>query len=77
MTIVVNIHEAKAHFPGLLERTLGGEGVVVAKASRPLVRLAPVGERATARRPGRLAGRLSARFFEPLPPDALTDLEGR
>ncbi|MFZ4652384.1 MAG: type II toxin-antitoxin system Phd/YefM family antitoxin [Rubrivivax sp.] len=77
MPTVVNIHEAKTHLSRLLERALAGEEIVVAKAGRPLVRLAPVGEHATERRPGRLTGRLSEAFFEPLPPDALADWEGR
>ena len=77
MPTVVNIHEAKTHLSRLLERALAGEEIVVAKAGRPLVRLAPVGEQAVERRPGRLAGKLSDAFFEPLPQDFLEEWEGR
>jgi prevent-host-death family protein len=77
MPTVVNIHEAKTHLSRLLERALAGEEIVVAKAGRPLVRLAPVGEQFVERRPGRLAGKLSDAFFEPLPQAVLEDWEGR
>ena len=77
MPTVVNIHEAKTHLSRLLERALAGEEIVVAKAGRPLVRLAPVGEQLVERRPGRLAGTLSDAFFEPLPQDVLEDWAGR
>lgn len=77
MPTVVNIHEAKTHLSRLLERALAGEEIVVAKAGRPLVRLAPVGEQVVERRPGRLAGKLSDAFFEPLPQDVLQGWEGR
>ena len=77
MPTVVNIHEAKTHLSRPLERALAGEEIVVAKAGRPLVRLAPVGEQAAERRPGRLAGKLPDAFFEPLPPDVLEKWEGR
>lgn len=77
MATLVNIHEAKTHLSRLLERALAGEEIVVAKAGRPLVRLAPVAEPLPERRPGRLAGQLSEAFFEPLPAEALEDWEGR
>jgi prevent-host-death family protein len=37
----VNIHEAKTHLSRLVEDALAGEEIIVAKAGRPLVRLAP------------------------------------
>lgn len=77
MATVVNIHEAKTHLSRLLERALAGEEIVVAKAGRPLVRLAPVAEPLPKRRPGRLAGQLSDKFFEPLPAEVWEDWEAR
>ena len=38
----VNIHEAKTHFSKLLDAVAAGEEVVIAKAGRPVARLAPM-----------------------------------
>jgi prevent-host-death family protein len=38
----VNIAEAKAKLSELLDRALGGEEIVIARAGKPLVRLAPL-----------------------------------
>jgi prevent-host-death family protein len=38
----VNIHEAKTHLSKLIEKALAGEAVVIAKAGKPMVRLAPI-----------------------------------
>ncbi len=38
----VNIHEAKTNLSKLLEKALGGEEVVIARAGKPLVKLVPV-----------------------------------
>jgi prevent-host-death family protein len=38
---VVNIHEAKTHFSKLIERVLGGERIVIAKAGKPVAVLGP------------------------------------
>lgn len=41
----VNIHEAKTHLSRLIdEATKGGEGFVIAKAGRPVVRVVPMTE---------------------------------
>jgi len=37
----VNIHEAKTHLSKLIEKALAGEAVVIVKAGKPVVRLAP------------------------------------
>jgi len=39
---VVNIQEAKTHLSRLVEEAVRGEGIVVAKAGKPLVQLVPV-----------------------------------
>ncbi len=42
MTTSVNIAEAKAKLSELLDRALAGEDIVIARAGKPLARLAPV-----------------------------------
>jgi len=71
MTILVNVHEAKTHFSRLLEQAHSGQEILLAKAGKPYARLMPL-ERDTAKRqPGRLRGRVTEAFFEPLPEDDL------
>lgn len=41
MAVNVNIHEAKTHLSGLLERVAAGERVVISKAGRPVADLVP------------------------------------
>ena len=54
----VNMHEAKTHLSKLVERALAGEGVVLAKAGKPLVRLVPVEEKPAKRDLGFLRGQI-------------------
>ena len=57
----VNIHDAKTHLSRLIEETLEhGEGFVIAKAGRPVVRVVPVTapEIPQIRRLGFLAGHI-------------------
>jgi prevent-host-death family protein len=57
--VQVNIAQAKAQLSRLVERALAGEEVVIARANKPLVRLAPVASAARARRkPGSGKGEL-------------------
>jgi prevent-host-death family protein len=42
MVVQVNIAEAKAKLSSLLDRALAGEEIIIARAGKPLVRLAPV-----------------------------------
>lgn len=42
MTVTFNIHDAKTNLSKLIERALAGEEVVIAKAGKPVVRLAPI-----------------------------------
>ncbi|MBE7209508.1 MAG: type II toxin-antitoxin system prevent-host-death family antitoxin [Gluconacetobacter diazotrophicus] len=72
----VTIHAAKTHLSRLIEAALNGEDVVIAKGSKPVVRLVPV-----VREPfriGLLAGRLGTApdFLEPLADDELALWEG-
>ena len=63
-----NIHEAKTHFSKLLERVMGGEEVVIAKAGKPIARILPVVTAATSRKPGNDAGKIiiAPDFDDPL-----------
>lgn len=56
--VTINIHEAKTHLSKLVERAAQGEAFVIAKAGRPLVKVAPLGAPATPRRLGFLAGEI-------------------
>jgi len=44
--LVVNVHEAKTHFSKLLRRVQSGQEVIIAKASKPIARIVPLGEAA-------------------------------
>jgi len=58
-SLTVNIHEAKTHFSRLVERAVNGEVVVIAKAGKPMVKVAAVDAPAAPRRLGFLAGEIS------------------
>ena len=71
MQTVINVHEAKTHLSQLLERVRAGEEIILAKAGKPYARLVPLAAMPEPRRPGRLKGRVTAAFFEPLPEEEL------
>ena len=78
MSKPVNIADAKARLPELVERAARGEEVIIARNGEPRARLVPL--RARGRRvPGRGAGKwkISGDFNEPLPADVLAQFEGR
>jgi prevent-host-death family protein len=58
----VNMHEAKTHLSRLVERAAKGEGFIIAKAGKPLVKVVPLsaGEAAVPRRLGFLTGEIAA-----------------
>jgi prevent-host-death family protein len=62
----INLNEAKANLSRLVDAAVAGEEIIIAKAGKPVVRLAPV-EAQTPRQPGIARGRLTEAFFEPLP----------
>ncbi len=72
----VTIHAAKTHLSKLIEAALNGEEIVIAKGSKPVVRLVPVTRGAF--RIGLLAGELGAApdFFEPMDAGDLDLWEG-
>ena len=71
LTPIVNVHDAKTHFSKLLELAHAGQEIVLAKAGVPYARLVPLAPLARQRKAGRLAGRIEATFFEPLPLEEL------
>lgn len=73
----VTIHEAKTNLSRLIQKVSAGEEVVIARGSKPVAKLVPVGEVKGKRQPGSLKGKLHAgpEFFEPLPDDELARWE--
>ncbi|MEO5332113.1 MAG: type II toxin-antitoxin system prevent-host-death family antitoxin [Magnetococcus sp. YQC-5] len=67
--MIINIHEAKTHLSQLIQRALSGEKVIVAKAGKPLIRLAPFLHRTQPRISGSWQGKISIteHFDAPLP----------
>lgn len=50
---IFNTHEAKIHFSELLELTLNGEEVIIARAGKPVARILPfIAEATSPRIPG-------------------------
>jgi prevent-host-death family protein len=71
---LVNIAEAKAHLPELVERAARGEEIVLARAGKPRARLVPLGQDPrTLRVPGKGRGRFRVKrgFDAPLPETVL------
>ena len=73
MKKVHSVHAAKTHLSKLLERAEAGEEIVIARGKTPIVRLTLVTSTPPRRRFGAMRGRakVTAAFFEPLPPDEL------
>jgi prevent-host-death family protein len=73
----VTIHEAKTNLSRLIERASNGEEIVIARGSKPVVRLVAIGEVKGKRQPGSQKGKLQVgpEFFEPLPGDELARWE--
>lgn len=56
----INIHEAKTHLSRLVEQAARGESFIIAKASKPMVKVVPLGEESgTVRRLGFMAGEIN------------------
>jgi prevent-host-death family protein len=72
-----NIHEAKTHLPGLVERAAAGEEIIISKAGQPMARLGPVPKTPTPRKPGRWRGRVVVHDdFDELPPEIAAAFRG-
>jgi len=76
---VVNTHEAKTHLSRLLDEVADGREIVIARAGKPIARLAPIQAEPRRKRLGLLRGKLAVPddFDAPLPEDVLAAFEGR
>lgn len=71
---IVNVAEAKAKLPELIERAARGEEIILARAGKPRARLVPLAaDRRALRVPGKGKGRFRLRrgFDAPLPDEVL------
>ena len=78
-THVVNVSEAKARLPELIERAAKGEEIVLARNGKPRARLVPLSDDARGlRTPGKGKGRFKMRrdFDVALPDEVLALFEG-
>ena len=73
----VTIHQAKTNLSRLIQQASEGEEVIIARGSKPVARLVPVGEVKGKRQPGSCKGKLQVgpEFFEPLPSNELSGWE--
>lgn len=53
-----NVHKAKTNLSQLIEKTLRGEDVVIAKAGKPVVKLVAYRKKLAPRKPGLLKGKI-------------------
>jgi prevent-host-death family protein len=72
-----SIHEAKTNLSRLIEKACEGEEIVIARGSRPVVRLAPMVDAKSRRQPGELRGKLHVGpdFFKPITERELREWE--
>jgi len=73
----VTIHQAKTNLSKLIERASQGEEIIIARGSKPVAKLVPVGAVKGKRQPGSLKGKLviGPEFFEPLSDAELAEWE--
>ena len=71
----VNIHDAKTHLSRLVDEAAAGREIIIAKAGKPVAKLAPLSDRP--RKLGTLKGKLraGADFDARLPEEILNDFE--
>ena len=50
MPVTINVHAAKTQFSKLLARVIAGEEIIIAKAGKPVARLAPIGRQTAKKR---------------------------
>ncbi len=66
----VNIHKAKTNLSSLIERTLKGEKIVIARNGKPVVSLTKIGKKKNLRKGGQFKGKIwIAKDFDVLPDD--------
>jgi prevent-host-death family protein len=73
----ITIHQAKTNLSKLIERAAQGEEIIIARGSKPVAMLVPVGAVKGKRQPGSLKGKLEIgpEFFEPLSDEELSHWE--
>jgi prevent-host-death family protein len=66
---IINIHHAKTHLSELIRRVELGEEITIARAGRPVARLAPIKASVARRTPGSARGqiKMSPKFDAPMP----------
>ena len=75
----VNIHEAKTHLSRLVDEVAAGAEIIIAKAGKPMARLAPLLTPIRKKRLGLLKGKIKVPddFNAPLDEEILSSFEGR
>ena len=70
---VFTIHQAKTNLSRLIKKAADGEEIIIARGSKAVARLVPLGEVKGKRQPGSMKGKFTVgpEFFEPLPEDEL------
>ena len=78
MPLTINIYDAKSSLSQLVERAAAGEEIIIAKAGRPMARLAPLRSSRTPNLIGALAGQvdIGPAFDDPLPDDIAAAFRG-
>jgi prevent-host-death family protein len=73
----VTIHQAKTNLSKLIERASQGEEIIIARGSKPVAKLVPLGAVKGKRQPGSLKGKLEIgpEFFEPMTEAELAEWE--
>lgn len=79
MATTVNIHEAKTHLSRLVDEVAAGAEIIIAKAGKPMARLAPISAPARKKRLGLLKGKIKVPedFNAPLDEQTLATFEGK
>lgn len=74
----VNIHDAKTHLSRYVEEAAQGKEIVIAKAGKPVARIAPLATAPIVRKLGLLDGRarIPDDFNSPLPDEVLAGFLG-
>lgn len=69
----VTIKKAKTQLSRLIKKACEGEEIIIARGSKPVVRLVAVSSLNQDRKPGAWKGKIKIgpEFFEPLPPEEL------
>jgi prevent-host-death family protein len=75
----VNIHEAETHLSRLVDEVAAGAEIIIAKAGRPMARLAPIAAPVRKKHLGLLKGKIKVPddFNAPLDAETLSTFEGR